>query len=160
MNAFARPGLAEEKLPPVSSADNGKVLGVNNGVWEKVAASGGSDLPEVTADDKNKYLHTNSSTGDLEWSAVSGGALVVHVTATTIEESTIYTCDKTAAEMYEAMQTGVVVIAPYTEDSSIYGGVCALTIEGQNFVFIIAGANKTFTADSASGYPSYSKGGK
>lgn len=38
---------------------------------------GGSSLPEVTADDKDKYLHTNASTGDLEWSAVSGGTTVV-----------------------------------------------------------------------------------
>ena len=44
MNQFAKPGLAEEKLPPVSSADNGKVLGVNNGVWDKVAASGGTTV--------------------------------------------------------------------------------------------------------------------
>jgi hypothetical protein len=41
MNEFARPGLAEEKLPPVSTADNDKVLTVDGGVWKAKAPSGG-----------------------------------------------------------------------------------------------------------------------
>lgn len=116
MNQFAKPGLAEEKLPPVSTADNGKVLGVNNGVWDKVAASGGSDLPEVTADDKDKYLHTNSSTGDLEWSAVSGGGggniVVAKFERTVSSDGTTVTttCDKTFAELDTARTQGADVI--------------------------------------------------
>lgn len=45
MNDFARPGLGQTELPPVNSDDNGKVLGVNNGAWDKVDApsGGGSD---------------------------------------------------------------------------------------------------------------------
>ena len=116
-----------------------------------VATGDASNLPDPKTREE-MYLEAIAQGGG------GGGALVVHVTATTIEESTIYTCDKTAGEMYEAMQTGVVVIAPYTEDFVICGGVCALSIEGKHSTFIIAGPNKTFTADSASGYPSYSKG--
>jgi hypothetical protein len=33
--------------------------------------SGGGDLPSVTSSDYNKYLHTNTSTGELEWSTIS-----------------------------------------------------------------------------------------
>lgn len=44
MNDFARPGLGATELPPVNSDDNGKVLGVNNGAWDKIdAPSGGGD---------------------------------------------------------------------------------------------------------------------
>ena len=122
MNQFAKPGLAEEKLPPVSTADNGKVLGVNNGVWDKVAASGGSDLPEVTADDKDKYLHTNSSTGNLEWSAVSGGGggsgggVLVVDSELQMNPAPVFVLKKTAGEIMAALQGGSIAVV--REDSS------------------------------------------
>ena len=54
-------------LPTISQQDAGKVMTVeNDGSWgvENVP----SDLPAVSAADKDKYLHTNASTGDVEWS--------------------------------------------------------------------------------------------
>lgn len=54
-------------LPTISQQDAGKVMTVeNDGSWgvENVP----SDLPAVSASDKDKYLHTNASTGDVEWS--------------------------------------------------------------------------------------------
>lgn len=162
MNEFAKPGLANDQFPPVSATDNGKVLTVADGKWAVGNASGGTTVVANPTLAGTEADLTGLQVGDTKYKVPEGGgALVVHVTATTVEESTIYTCDKTAGEMYEAMQTGVVVIAPYTEDSLIYGGVCVLAIDGNGFyAFAIAVANKTFTADSASGYPSYSKGGK
>ena len=119
MNQFAKPGLAEEKLPPVSTVDNGKVLGVNNGVWDKVAASGGSDLPEVTSDDKDKYLHTNSSTGDLEWSAVSGsGGLVI---PSFTESDGSVTCDLTFSQISAAVNAGTCIMAKEICEGGVYG---------------------------------------
>lgn len=53
-------------LPTISQQDAGKVMTVeNDGSWgvENVP----SDLPAVSASDKDKYLHTNASTGDVEW---------------------------------------------------------------------------------------------
>lgn len=51
---------AEDELPEVTTEDDGKLLGVLNGVWQKVDApeggSGGSSLPEVTTDDNGKVL--------------------------------------------------------------------------------------------------------
>lgn len=46
-------------LPDVTSSDNGKVLGVVNGVWNKMAVPGG--LPVVTPSDYDKILTVNSS---------------------------------------------------------------------------------------------------
>ena len=131
MNQFAKPGLAEEKLPPVSTEDNGKVLGVNNGVWDKVAASGGSDLPEVTSSDKDKYLHTNSSTGDLEWSAVSGGGggvLVVNLTQQTIDGELYEVCDKTFSEIHTAAQTMPVIAISKSTDGDVCVSVNSLNL--------------------------------
>lgn len=41
-------------LPEVTAADNGKLLGVSGGTWDKVAAPSG--LPDVTAADNGKML--------------------------------------------------------------------------------------------------------
>lgn len=56
-------------LPTISQQDAGKVMTVeNDGSWgvENVP----QELPAVETTDKDKYLHTNASTGAVEWSAV------------------------------------------------------------------------------------------
>ena len=55
--AFANVGSAI--LPPVTTSDNGKVLGVSSGAWTVTDAPGG--LPSVTSADEGKVLTVNSS---------------------------------------------------------------------------------------------------
>lgn len=134
MNDFARPGLAEEKLPPVNASDNGKVLGVNNGAWDKVNASSG--LPSVTSDDNGDVLTvvegawgkaapggtlpavTSDDNGDVltvvngAWdkAAPSGGGGVLDVNITTTDWAH-GTADKTFEEMTAAINAGYVINA-------------------------------------------------
>jgi len=65
----------------VTNAINGSVTGnagtVTNGIY---TTSDATALAANTAN-KDKYLHTNASTGALEWSSVAGGGLTVGTTA-------------------------------------------------------------------------------
>lgn len=79
--AFASIGSAV--LPPVTTSDNGKVLGVSGGKWEVVESGGGggSSLPNVTVADEGKVLTVDDSG---EWDAE-------YPAVTPIEEVTIDT---------------------------------------------------------------------
>lgn len=110
MNQFARPGLAVTELPPVNADDNGKVLGVSDGAWAKVAASGGSDLPDDPAQDGTYNLQNtvSSGTGTLSWvsGGSGGGVLVVRIA----RNGDYLVCDKTASEIWTATQSGIVLL--------------------------------------------------
>lgn len=152
MNQFARPGLGVTELPPVNADDNGKVLGVSDGAWAKVAASGGSDLPDDPAQDGTYNLQNtvSSGTGTLSWSSGSsgGGVLVVHVDADT---GTVL--DKTWAEIYAAAQAGPVILL---DAPAVYYLVSVGGGEGEYFAAFFGsyGASVLETrTDSESGYP-------
>lgn len=59
-------------LPSVDAEDAGKVLTVGqDGSWEADAIP--QELPTVEETDKDKFLHTNGTTGDLEWADAPSG---------------------------------------------------------------------------------------
>lgn len=60
-----RGGGGETELPEVTSDDNGKVLGVVEGAWNKVTPPEG--LPAVTSDDNGKILKVVNG----EWAVVT-----------------------------------------------------------------------------------------
>ena len=65
------------------------------------------DVPPVTADDKNKYLHMNETTGEKEWSEVSGGGGgggMLKVIAS--ESGDDLVLDKNYNEIHEAVVNG------------------------------------------------------
>lgn len=80
MNEFARPGLAEEKLPPVSTDDNDKVLTVDGGVWKAKTPSGGGGgvlVVNVTGDE--------TTTLDKTWQEIHNAMPLVVVCSTDSE---------------------------------------------------------------------------
>ena len=155
MNQFAKPGLAEEKLPPVGSTDNGKVLGVSEGAWAKISAPSG--LPEVGADDKDKYLHTNAFTGKPEWASGGSGGGVLVVTATLTADGT-GTCDKTMGEIWTAAQTMPVILVENLAPVGIIG-ITQATIKYTNEPsYILRGVNTNYRATSLDDYPSVDSG--
>lgn len=78
---------------------------------ESLAEASGSLLPPVGENDKDKFLHTNASTGEKEWSEASGGYFVVNVIPTyTSLQVTGATVDKTYSEVLAAINAGTPVL--------------------------------------------------
>ena len=117
-----------------------------------------NELPAVAAADKGKYLHTNESTGALEWAegGSGGGVIVVHDVDGTL--------DKTWQEIRDAFVSGgvrivkedeygaeFVVIVIGTESGDDSGGWAVYTSKTGNW------HPQPYATNSADGYPTISK---
>ena len=146
MNQFARPGLGVTELPPVNADDNGKVLGVSDGAWAKVAASGGSDLPDDPAQDGTYNLQNtvSSGTGTLSWASgsSSGGVLVVHDVEGTL--------DKTWQEIWDAAGTGPAYILLSDSGERDCELITAVIASGHS---LSTASGVFYAAESANDYP-------
>lgn len=112
--------------------------------------AGKAGVPAVEASDKGKFLHTNESTGALEWAeggGSGGGVMVVTDTDGTL--------DKTWQEIHDAFMTGVVRLT----DSLSGQNVTVLSVQNAKGGYSVTAADGvgnfsiTYTASSASGYP-------
>ena len=106
-----------------------------------------SELPAVAAADKGKYLHTNESTGALEWAEGGSGGGVLVVT------DTDGTLDKTWQEIHDAFVSRGVVIVNGNFQSSVIG---VGNSRGDYTVTVAKQANWSpdpYITDSADGYP-------
>lgn len=146
-------------LPSVSSTDNGDVLTVVNGAWDKAAPSGGSDLPDTPAQDGTYTLQNtvSSGSGTLAWGADMFFEL--H-----LDEET-WAFDKTWQEIYDALSAGKVGFFPMVyyapEDNTVQANVNFVTLAYQDFAennFVISGLysnnlSNIGYADTANDYP-------
>ena len=158
MNIFAKPGLGQTELPPVNSDDNGKVLGVADGVWAKVAASGGSDLPDDPAQDGTYNLQNtvSSGTGTLSWASggsSGGGVLVVHDVNGTLDKTWQEIADAGFAVCY--VQPALPIMPEY-----VYVLCSIKDDEEEPYVQFYCGANEAgkmrqYDATSKNDYPVY-----
>lgn len=113
--------------------------------------SGIPDYPHTREEQYLDYIAKNGGGG-------GGGVMVVNVSITTEDETTIYTCDKTAAEMAAAMQTGWVVFSTLEDGGFFYVLCVSAEFVGGAYRFSAAGFD--FTASAGTDYPSYVDGGK
>lgn len=105
-NIFSNPGLAQGTLPPVNENDNGKILKVVEGMWDKATPSGGSSLPAVTADDNGSVLTVVEG----EWDKAPTSSDVLAVSFTADETFSTATSNKTVGEIIDAVDAGKFVI--------------------------------------------------
>ena len=107
-----------------------------------------NELPAVAAADKGKYLHTNESTGDLEWAEGGSGGGVLVVT------DTDGTLDKTWQEIADA-DLAVVIVASESKTSHL--PVYNISETNHALSCMIMGrsgvVDRAYQASSASGYP-------
>lgn len=114
------PPIAPE-LPAVSASDNGKLLGVSAGKWDKVSET--KELPAYTSSDNGKVLKVNSGGTGVEWGAASGGgAFVINVSV----DNSVYTMDKTAQEILSAFNAGSYILIKYPDEEFYKNSYSAL----------------------------------
>ena len=138
-------------------------------------------LPTVSSSDKDKYLHTNSSTGALEWSSVASGGgttVVANPTLAGTEDSltglqvgdTKYsvpnimwltqsgpklTLNKTWQEIYDALVEGALIYVKETYD--YYVGLLQITNamnDTSSNQLSVSSAYYSWYADTVDDYPS------
>ncbi|MGA4517412.1 hypothetical protein ACPA0F_09095 [Solibacillus silvestris] len=105
---------AGSSLPEVTSDDNGKVLKVANGAWDKGEA--GSSLPAVTDADNGKVLGVANGVWDKINAQGGGGELYVTFTPASAISEYKYemTADKTFDEIIAAASGGIQVKAKFS----------------------------------------------
>lgn len=155
MNQFARPGLAVTELPPVNADDNGKVLGVSDGAWAKVAASGGSDLPDDPAQDGTYNLQNtvSSGTGTLSWASGSSGGGVLEISV----DSDTSALNKTWQEIHDAVMSGKLCIMMEELANNVFLHIVTdvfMTLNpGGAITYGVSSGSTYSSTDSADGYP-------
>lgn len=119
---------------------------------KKDAPATPNELPAVASTDKGKFLHTNESTGALEWAEGGSGGGVLVVT------DTDGTLDKTWQEIHGAMLVGHVVIDDGTNALCAIGAI--FDSRGSQYKVsscALGGTSlRAYSTDSASGYPTLS----
>ena len=103
-------------LPVVSSTDNGNVMTVVNGKWAKAPVA--SQLPAVTAADNGDVLSVSSGA----WAKAAAPIVYASITADTTGDNPVYHCDKTLAELLEAIGNGSFVICRHGDVFSPMSG--------------------------------------
>lgn len=144
---------ADKVLPDVTAADNGKILGVDSGEWNKVDAPSG--LPSVTAADNGKILGVDNGA----WSKVDApsggidGVFWVHLTETEEGLETV----ETVGEIWNAISEGYMA---YTAGNGLQSGVIYVSQVGEpdadNFVAQLLFPPDTVRSDSTVQLVSYS----
>lgn len=106
-------------LPPVTSEDNGKVLGVEDGEWGPVEAPSG--LPDVTASDNGEVLTVENGA----WTVGDAPSEFFTVTVSNSYFGAI-TADRTYSEINAAFSAGTPILMVYKATMALTTSAVAL----------------------------------
>lgn len=121
--------IAEELADKQDKLTAGDGITISNA---DVISVDGDLVPVVGGSDKDKYLHTNASTGDLEWAEVSGGKTYVRHTIGFNADSSSYPANTleflidtanvlTQSEFKQKIKNGEAMLLNWTDMKSMGG---------------------------------------
>ena len=131
----------------------------------KVDVSG--EVPVVGSGDKDKYLHSNASTGAMEWVEApgGGGGGDVFVVRVSPDNDDGYVAERTVTEIGNAAYDGKTILVTYLDDYYCYSGIAnvyldegvlySLNAQGSYFLSDPMGPSSVQVADISYAYGSW-----
>lgn len=150
------PITRREQFLAAAAAENGEAPDpVTREEYFLKAIADKPDLPAVGENDKDKYLHTNASTGAPEWTSGGGGGGSGALVVTCTYSDKIITADKTTKEIYDAYVAGTVVLFANANafGDTTYDSVLGAIDLGDGSYRMTVSADFLYFSGSANEYP-------
>ena len=105
-------------LPDVTTADNGKIMEVDEGEWKLKEGSGGGGIPAPANPSDGDVLTYDSTTSAWVAEPPSESVFPVVITSETVDDEDVYTFSPSITDIIAAKEAGKIILAKYDDYTS------------------------------------------